>query len=111
MVSFQGQIFGNVPIIKPVKNIRVKSRNLRSNHDNRCEKDSKPITQPDKNSANVSTWKPFTAANTGAYIPINNKIKLPEIPGKIIAQIAIAPANSVLMAVGSMCRGLSTVML
>ena len=52
---------------------------------------------------NISYKHSFTAANTGAYIPINNKIKLPEMPGKIIAQIAIAPANNVLMAVGSMC--------
>lgn len=33
----------------------------------------------------------FTAFMINSYLPNNNRIKLPEIPGNIIAHIAIAP--------------------
>ncbi|CSI79173.1 Uncharacterised protein [Vibrio cholerae] len=45
----------------------------------------------------MSSWKVFTAPKTGAYIPISSKMKLPEMPGRIMAQIAIAPEISTLM--------------
>ena len=35
----------------------------------------------------------FTAFKTGLYAPKRTKIKEPEIPGKIMAQIAVAPAK------------------
>ena len=100
-VSFQGQIFGNVPIIRPVRKIRVMSLNRLRSQDKTWEKLSKPMTQPVRNNSRMVISNDLTAPSTGLYIPMSSRIKLPEMPGKIIAQMAIAPANMTLMLVGS----------
>ncbi len=104
-ILFQGRILGSVPIIKPVKNTSVKSRNKRNSQNSTCEKVSGQ-SQPARNSASTSTWNDLTAPSTEPYMPIRSRIKLPEIPGKIIAQIAIAPAIKTLMLVGSILQWL-----
>ena len=52
---------------------------------------SNPTPQPAAKISNGTASRSATAVIIGPYIPSSNKIKLPEIPGKIIAQIAIAP--------------------
>ena len=40
---------------------------------------------------NVANCNSLTAINIGAYMPRSSNIKLPDMPGKIMAQIAIIP--------------------
>ena len=108
-VSFQGQIFGSVPAISPVRNISVESRWCFSSQESRWEKQSRPITHPQANSNKISTCMDLAAPRIGAYIPSNRRIKLPEIPGKIIAQMAMEPASRTLVLVGSISNGCNTV--
>jgi cysteine desulfurase len=61
---------------------------------NTLEKDNNPIIAPDaKIPSNLKSLS-CIASKTGLYAPNSTKIKEPEIPGKIIAQIAIIPAKN-----------------
>ena len=73
----------------------VRSWYLANIHFNTLEKDKSPITAPAIKTPIVNRFLSFTAPKTVSYDPISNKIKLPEIPGKIIAQIAIIPETKI----------------
>ena len=66
-----------------------------NNHFNTLENDSKPTTAPANNIATNLKSRLCIASKTGLYAPNNTKINAPEIPGNIIAQIAIAPAKNI----------------
>ena len=64
-----------------------------------------PITAQAAKIQIVAMSKFFTASIIVSYIHSNTSMKLPEIPGKIIAQIAIAPQMKVHHQVEVMERG------
>ena len=57
----------------------------------KCEKAIIPRIAPTAKVARTGMLKSVTAFIIKAYLPIRRRIKLPDIPGRIIAQIAIAP--------------------
>ena len=78
----------------PLRNAMASMRCKRSNLSSNLEKLTNPATHPAANTISSVSSICRTAARTGAYIPINTSMKLPDIPGKIIAHIAIAPAKN-----------------
>src|SRR5699024_8675153 len=52
-----------------------------------------PTAQPRIKALTSSTCILLSASNTGSYMPSNSKIKLPEMPGNNMAQMANAPAT------------------
>src|SRR5690554_7709734 len=52
------------------------------------EIESKPTRQPQQKTNKVEMCSDFTAIRIGAYMPMISKIKLPEMPGRIMAEIA-----------------------
>lgn len=58
-----------------------------------------PMKMPNMKSSSVQKLPPMfmplfnscTAFSTKSYLPISSRMKLPEMPGRIIAQIATAP--------------------
>src|SRR5690606_26895931 len=55
-----------------------------------------PTTQPRINTANVNISFCSNAFRIYSYFPITNNRKLPDIPGKIMAQIAITPEPKII---------------
>src|SRR5690554_1548478 len=91
-VSFQGQTLFNAPIIKPVSKAKTWSWYLWKAHVISLATDRSPTRQPAINKSSRVISRDLMAARTGAYIPIITRMKLPEMPGRIIAHIATAPA-------------------
>src|SRR5690606_27637287 len=60
-----------------------------------CEKLSNPTPQPAANVTITMILKSLSAPVTYSYFFRSSKIKLPDIPGKIIAQIAIIPLKKI----------------
>ena len=90
-VSFQGQILFKEPSINPVNDANVAILNFLNSQDNTFENNIIPIMAQAKK-IKIGTISRFLIANIiVSYIHSNTNMKLPEIPGKIIAQIAIAP--------------------
>ena len=58
------------------------------------EKDNIPAIAPRINTANLSINKFFNAVINNSYLFNNTKMNAPEIPGRIIAQMAIAPEKN-----------------
>src|SRR5690606_34270845 len=110
-VCFQGQILLREPSIIPVKSARVTSWNRLSIQLRKWEMESKPTTQPQAKTKRTEKCRDFTAARMGAYIPMTSRIKLPEIPGRIIAQMAIIPLKKRVKRVTSISRGDSSVII
>jgi hypothetical protein len=59
---------------------------------NKVEKIASPKMHPSAVAARAARSRWVMAASTSEYIPNMTKINEPEIPGRIIAQIAMAPA-------------------
>ena len=94
-VSFRGQILFNDHSINPVNDANVAILNFLNNQDNTLENNTIPITAPAKK-INIGTISKFFIANIiVSYIHNNTSMKLPDIQGNIIAQIAIAPQINV----------------
>ena len=72
---------------------------------NTREKLNKPNTQPTANKANVAISRFLIAVRIGVYMPKSNRIKLPDMPGKIIAQMANIPDKNTNKLVGSIALG------
>ena len=88
-VSFQGQILFNDHSINPVKDANVAILYFLNNHDNILENNTIPITAHAKK-INMGTISKFFIANfIVSYTHSNTNMKLPDIQGNIIAQIAI----------------------
>lgn len=90
-MSFHGQILFNDHSINPVNDANVAILYFLNNQDNMLENRIIPITAPAKK-IKIGTISKFFIANIiVSYIHNNTNMKLPDIPGNIIAQIAIAP--------------------
>ena len=94
-VSFQGQILFNDHSINPVNDANVAILYFLNNQDNILENRTIPITAPAKK-IKIGTISKFFMANIMvSYIHNNTNMKLPDIQGNIIAQMAIAPQINV----------------
>ena len=58
------------------------------------EKAISPTTQPSTKGASTATSRRPTAPNTYAYLPSTTRMKEPETPGRIMAQMASEPARN-----------------
>lgn len=104
-VSFHGQILFNDHSINPVNDANVGILNFLNNQDNTLENNTIPITAQAKK-INIGTISKFFIANIiVSYIHSSTSMKLPDIQGNIIAQIAIAPHMKVHRHVEVMARG------
>ena len=89
-VSFHGQILFNDHNINPVKEANVAILYFLNNQDNILENNTIPITAPAKK-IKIGTISKFFIANIMvSYIHNSTSIKLPDIQGNIMAQMAIA---------------------
>jgi hypothetical protein len=59
--------------------------------DNTFEKAIIPIAAPAMKTSRTNMSRFPTASRINLYIPSNTRMKLPEMPGKIMAQMAIDP--------------------
>lgn len=95
MVSFHGHILFNDHNINQVNDANVAILNFLNSQDNILENNTIPIIAQAKN-INIVTISRFFIANIiVSYIHNNTSMKLPDIQGNIIAQIAIAPQINV----------------
>ena len=104
-ISFRGQILFNAHNINQVNDARVAILKCLNNHDNALENRIIQIKAPAKNIQIVPISKFLIASIIVSYIHSNTSIKLPEIPGRIIAQIAIEPHKKVHRQVEVIVRG------
>ena len=65
-----------------------------NSHESRWEKEIIPVNAPASSTAITEILASFRAFRINWYLPSNKRIKLPEIPGRIIAQIARAPERN-----------------
>ena len=107
---FHGHILFKDPIMKPVITANVKRWYVSNNHFRSFENDNNPITAPTPIIRIVLKSLVLRASRTGLYAPMMTKIKAPEIPGKIIAQIAKAPAKNRNKLESDVSEGLRVVM-
>lgn len=68
---------------------------LRSSHESRCEKLMIPATAPTAKSSRTPSRNSLTACKMYWYFPSSSRMKAPEIPGRIIAQMATAPESMI----------------
>ena len=68
-----------------------------------------PATAPTKNVIKTGMLNSLTAVMINSYFPNNNRIKAPDIPGRIMAQMAIAPERMINHHVSGVLVGVSTV--
>ena len=95
MVSFHGHILFTDHNINQVNDANVAILNFLNSQDNILENNTIPIIAQAKN-INIVTISRFFIANIiVSYIHNNTSMKLPDIQGNIIAQIAIAPQINV----------------
>ena len=104
-VSFHGRILFKEPIINPVNAAIVVILKFLNSHERKFENERIQIITHTKNIKIGTISKFFTASIIGSYIHSNTRMKLPEIPGKIIAQIAIAPQMNIRRHVDAVDRG------
>lgn len=95
IVSFHGHILFNDHSIKPVNDANVAILNFLNNQDNTLENNTIPITAPAKNIKIGTISKFLIASIMVSYIHNSTNMKLPDIQGNIIAQIATAPQINV----------------
>src|SRR5690606_8830408 len=93
MVCFQGQTLFSEPINSPVATAIVALRACSNKPDTMRAKRSNPPAHPAAKTARVNRSALRTAPRMVAYRPSRTRTKLPEIPGRIIAQIAMEPAR------------------
>ena len=95
--------------MNPANTAIVISWNLRRANDNTRENVVIPIAAPAINTNITGTLNVLTASMIYKYFPSNTKIKLPEIPGKIMAQMAIAPQRKIKSKLLGVSAGVATV--
>ena len=69
-----------------------------------------PATAPMANNNKTGMLRVETAPIIYAYLPIKSRMNAPEIPGSIIAQIAMAPDKIINHQASGVAAGLRTVM-
>lgn len=74
------------------------------------EKLTIPMAAPQRNVANILKSKLSIAPKMYAYFPIIKRMNAPDIPGKIIAQIATIPQRKTNQSSSGVAAGLSSVM-
>ena len=68
-----------------------------------------PIPAPTANMMIITISNDLTAFIINSYFPMSNSMKLPDIPGKIIAQIAMAPHMKIKSKESGVCAGVAIV--
>lgn len=77
--------------MKPISTATVTSCQCLSSHDSRCEKLMMPATAPTTKITMTGIFRSPTACMMNWYLPSRSRMKAPEMPGRIMAQIAMAP--------------------
>ena len=77
--------------MKPISTATVTSCQRLSSHDSRCEKEMMPAAAPTAKIAMTGMFRSPTACMIYWYFPSSNRMKAPEMPGRIMAQMATAP--------------------
>ena len=108
-VSFHGHTLFKEPKTKPPKSASVRLRWVLNIQSSTREKLKIPTKQPPANRLIKPNWNSFIASMTCPYMPNSSKIKAPEIPGSIMAQIASIPAKKKYSGLGSKAVGDSAV--
>ena len=70
-----------------------------------------PMTQPEPKIIMTTKLNSFMDSRIKVYLPNSNRIKLPDIPGSIMAQIAIAPDKKMNHRVSGVETGLRLVII
>lgn len=96
--------------MKPVSTARVILRKCFNAYDKTREKLVIPMHAPAPNTSITFISNVFTASMIKKYFPSNTNIKLPDIPGRIMAQIAIAPHKKINNKLEGVSAGVATVM-
>jgi hypothetical protein len=89
------------PRTNPHNEAKVSIFHFLKSRETTLEKSKIQTTAPAQKSAITGKFKLLTAVKTYSYCPNKTRIKLPEIHGKIIAQIATAPHKKRYRQVGS----------
>src|SRR5690554_2050600 len=92
-VSCQGHTLLSAPIMKPVNSASTVSWKCRNARVIRRATDNSPTRHPSRKSPRLATSNDLIAASMGEYMPIITSRKLPDMPGRIMAQIDSAPAQ------------------
>ena len=108
-VFFHGHTLFNDPNIKPVSTAKVIFLKCFSAYESTREKVVIPIQAPAPNITMIFISSVFTASIIKKYFPSSTNIKLPDIPGRIIAQIAIAPHKKINNKFDGVSAGVATV--
>ena len=80
-----------------------------SSHESRCEKLMMPAAAPTTKITMTGTFRSPTACMMNWYLPSSSRMKAPEMPGRIIAQMAIAPESRINHHVSGVSAGVATV--
>ena len=97
------------PNMKPVNTANVILRKCFNAYERTREKEVIPIKAPTKNTNKTVISSVLTASIIKKYLPNSTKIKLPDIPGNIIAQMAIAPQRNIKNKLEGVSAGVATV--
>ncbi len=95
--------------MNPINVATVTSCQCRSSHDSRCENETIPATAPARNSASTGIFSSPTACKINWYLPNSSKMNAPEMPGRIMAQMAMAPDSMMNHHVSGVSAGEATV--
>ena len=92
--SFQGQTLRSEPAIRPIRSATVRSWWCRKSQLTRRAKLMMPMKAPSATRNRIRKFRSLTAANTSRYFPSRSRMKEPEMPGRIMAQMAMAPLST-----------------
>lgn len=79
--------------MKPISTATVTSCQCLSSHDSRCEKEMMPAAAPTTKITMTGMFRSPTACMIYWYLPSSSRMKAPEMPGRIMAQMAMAPES------------------
>ncbi len=81
-------------MVKPIRTRRVCFSYFPISQCRNFEKATMPITQPRAKTRSTGMFSSLTAFMMNSYFPSRTRMKLPEIPGRIIVQMAMAPHSA-----------------
>jgi len=90
-VIFHGQTLFRLPTIKPPNTAMLRSWWRENSHFTRRTNESKPTKHPAIKTKMTSILSSCRDCRMYWYLPKTTRIKDPEMPGKIMAQMAMAP--------------------
>ena len=79
--------------MKPISTATVTSCQCLSSHESRCEKEMMPAAAPMTKTTITGMFRSPTACMRYWYLPSSSRMKAPEMPGRIMAQMAMAPES------------------